>query len=153
MSGFGNSSKMFNKYLTLTHLLKCYQLLKGFSKSFILGVKIICLVEQQQQQQQSKNMPLCGLALHSSPQHSVSSLFLINDLSVHSAILNNFPHFFPIILSLLLSLLHCGLVTPERERGWERQFERGEKEKEDMERVAEGKVSISQQTNRVTLRR
>lgn len=89
-----------------------------------------------------------------SPQHSVSSLFLTNDLSVHASIFNKFPHFFPIILSLFLSHLHCEVVTPqEREVEKETVWERGKREKKRRERAAEGKVSISQQTNRLTLRR
>ncbi len=40
-----------------------------------------------------------------------------------------------------------------RERLRERQFERGGKERERRRGATEGKVSISQQTNRLTLRR
>lgn len=68
-----------------------------------------------------------------SPRHSVSSLFLTNDLSVHASIFNKFPHFFPIILSLFLSHLHCEVVTPETERLRKRQFEKEEKERKKKE--------------------
>lgn len=76
---------------------------------------------------------LCGhgLALHSSSRMWLPPLLLTlsNDLSVHASVFNKFPHFSPIIVSRLLSALHCGAVTPlERARPSERQSETARKE-------------------------
>lgn len=87
--------------------------------------------------------------------NTVSILFPNNDLSVHPYIFKKFPHFFPITLSLLLSLLHCRAVPPppspqEREVERKTASKGGKRERK---REAKGKVSISQETNRLTLRR
>lgn len=109
-------------------------------KSSFFRVEIIYLVSNNNNKKQNIRHGL-GLALHpssnvASPQHFVSSLFHTKDLSVQPSIFNKFPPLFPIILSLLLSLHHCGVVTPDRdrergrERLRERQFEGGERERE-----------------------
>lgn len=82
-------------------------------------------------------MPFCVLTLHFSsavPLHFISALFLTNDLTAHPSVFNNSAHFFPIFVSLLLSPLHCGILTPRREDETVSLGEREGKQRKDIKR-------------------
>lgn len=96
------------------------------------------------------------LLLYQNEPHPKQSLpsFLTNDPSAHPSAFTNSTHFFPIISSQPLSLPRCKVATPSSPslHPWEWVKTRARTQEEDKEVAAEGKVSISEETNKVTPR-